>query len=71
MKKIDKAVKIFLKREKIEGRAEIPEYIEALKETIVNIYCPSAFDLVDRKEFCRTGTVKRCRECWGWKKEVS
>ena len=70
MKKIDKAVEIFLKREKMEDKAEIPEYIKGLKETIVNVYCPSSFDLVDRKEFCRTGTAKRCRECWGIK-EVS
>lgn len=74
MKKIDKAVKILLKRDKLllmGDKAEIPGYIEGLKETIVNIYCPSAFDLVDRKEFCWTGTVKRCSECWGYKKEVS
>ena len=71
MKKLDKAVEIFLRREKMEDKAKIPEYIEGLKETIVNVYCPSAFDLVDRKDFCRTGTLKRCRECWGWKKEVS
>lgn len=71
MKKIDKAVKIFLKREKMEDKAEIPGYIEGLKETIVNMYCPSTFGLVDRDEFCQTGKAKRCRECWGWKKEVS
>jgi len=74
MKKIDKAVKIFLKSEKLvlmEDKAETPEYIEGLKETIVNMYCPSTFGLVDRGEFCGAGKARRCRECWEWKKEVS
>lgn len=70
MKKIDKAVEIFLKREKMEDKAEIPD-IEGLKETIMNMYCPATFGLVNREEFCRTGKAKRCRECWGWKKEGS
>ena len=65
MKKIDKAVEIFLKREKMEDKAEISGYIEGLKETIMNMYCPSTFGLVDREEFCPTGKAKRCRECWG------
>lgn len=64
MEKIDKAVEIFLKREKMEDKAEIPEYIKGLKETIVNMYCPSTFGLVDRDEFCGAGKAKRCRECW-------
>lgn len=64
MKKIDKAVEIFLKREKMEDKAEIPEYIERLKETIMNMYCPSTFDLVDGIEACQTEKVKRCRKCW-------
>ena len=74
MKKIDKAVEIFLKGEKLvfmEDKAEIPGYIEGLKETIMNMYCPSTFGLVDREEFCRKGKDRRCRECWGDEKEVS
>lgn len=73
MKKIDKAVEIFLKGEKLvfmEDKAKISD-IEGLKETIMNMYCPSTFGLVDREEFCRPGKDRRCRECWGYKKEVS
>lgn len=72
MKKIDKAVEIFLKRENMEEKAEIPGFIKALKETLVDQYCPSAFDLVNRTGCCQSETVeRRCRECWGWTEEVS
>lgn len=60
------------------GKKECSEQDEEQEERVFmhveaeKLMCPfgedciayQVFDLVDRKEFCRTGTAKRCRECW-------
>ena len=62
MKKIDKAVEIFLKREHWEYKAEIPHYVDSLKSSLIAVSCPSSYGLKDYPLCLEYGCP--CEDCW-------